>query len=744
MKRRPSRIAPLLLLTLAFLFFPAMVSLAWSTGACAWANQEEGVLQEALHYLAEGQRAKAIHSLRSLDRVELSSSLSRRLDFLLGILYAKERRWDLAKTYLQRASLTCPELRDYSLYYLAEADLQQGKTASAILTLKQLLALRESSRWKRLARFRLANAYLKNHDMAEAEKAFRRILQETPTSPFALRAQLALAEIALGQGRQEAAASLLLQIDLEHPGSLEARCAKSLWSKLKPPLQLGWNQRFQRAQALFAAKKYEMATKEFKKNMSDPSAAVEDLRRATYYAGVSSFNARDYRGTVELLSPVAERKIDPEAEESLYWVGRSYLRLGKRAEGRFYLLSLTCRFPEGPWADDALYRLGLDEEAEGDFLQAQDTFGRLLERYPESELKGEALWHRGWASYRQGNQRAALKSFLMLYAHQAGSTEANQSLYWIGRSLERMDCPSAAALQYQRILSAPQSDYYFFRALSRLAGIEAFQPEAVVMHLAEDGPPPSTPAPSPGRATASKKAEGTPLRRARELSNLGLDEEALQEYREAISLSPRDLSLVAEACSQSLRLGRPEKALSWAKRYLSFNWDEAGEAVSSEQPCYHYPLGYWDIAQRPEEIWASDPYLIMAVIREESSFAPDCVSGAGAKGLMQLMPSTASLVARGLGEPIDAAGGDLFRPELNIRLGARYLQDLLREFKGNLPLALASYNAGPARVRQWLAKSGDLDNEEFTESIPFSETRSYVKKVLRSYEVYKILYEGKG
>jgi soluble lytic murein transglycosylase len=72
------------------------------------------------------------------------------------------------------------------------------------------------------------------------------------------------------------------------------------------------------------------------------------------------------------------------------------------------------------------------------------------------------------------------------------------------------------------------------------------------------------------------------------------------------------------------------------------------------------------------------------------------------------------------------------------------LQDLLREFKGNLPLALASYNAGPARVRQWLAKSGDLDNEEFTESIPFSETRSYVKKVLRSYEVYKILYEGKG
>jgi soluble lytic murein transglycosylase len=107
------------------------------------------------------------------------------------------------------------------------------------------------------------------------------------------------------------------------------------------------------------------------------------------------------------------------------------------------------------------------------------------------------------------------------------------------------------------------------------------------------------------------------------------------------------------------------------------------------------------------------------------------------------MPATASQVAGGRGTSIDNDSKILFQPELNIRLGAHYLRELLQEFKGNLTLSLASYNAGPHRVRRWLDLSPYLDEEEFAESIPFWETRSYVKKVLRSYEVYKILYEGK-
>ena len=104
---------------------------------------------------------------------------------------------------------------------------------------------------------------------------------------------------------------------------------------------------------------------------------------------------------------------------------------------------------------------------------------------------------------------------------------------------------------------------------------------------------------------------------------------------------------------------------------------------------------------------------------------------------------SASQVAKEVGEPFDGDEEDLFQPDLNIRLGARYLRDLLEEFPGNLGLAVASYNAGPRPVKRWLSKFTDYDPEEFIESIPYAETRAYVKRVLRSYEVYKLLYQGK-
>jgi len=297
-----------------------------------------------------------------------------------------------------------------------------------------------------------------------------------------------------------------------------------------------------------------------------------------------------------------------------------------------------------------------------------------------------------------------------------------------------MDEREAAALRYEEIVSAGQFDYYFFRSLSRLASIEAFQPTAVVSEMIMEEP---SSAVASATIRSSRKAAAPFLDRARELGRIGLHDEALAEYAEAVSSSPGYTPVVEEACAQSLKMGRPDRTLSWAKRFLPRKpWN--GGTDSSDPPSYHYPLGYWEIVQREETAGTIDPFLIVAVIREESAFSPGCVSPAGARGLMQLLPTTASKVAGRNGCQ------DLFQPDLNIHLGASYLKELLEQFKGNLILALASYNAGPHRVKRWLEHSPFLDDEEFTESIPFTETRSYVKKVLRSYEVYKILYEGKA
>lgn len=707
----------------------------------AWASPEDP-FQSAASLLSAGKRLSAIETLRSLEEEGPLSSLSGKVDFLLGILWAKEKRWKEAQIHLQRASASYPELLDYSLFFLAESQLQQGEYAAAIEALKRLLALSSRSRWKELARLRLGDAYLGAQDFSEAEKAYRGFLQDFPRSSQSNQARLCLAKVALHQGQSRTAASLLLQVELENPRSAEAKVAKSIWRKIAPPLHLDWNQRFRRALALFSAREYQRAAEEFRRLSGDPSAAEEEAGRAAFHAGMASFRARDYEGALRLLSPIGESGAGPMAEESLYWMGRSHLRLGNREEGRFSLLLLTCRFPRGPWADDAWFHLGLDEEGEGDFLQARDTYGRLIQEYPGSELWERALWRRGWASYRGGDLLSAWGDFHALYARRQGSPETSQWLYWMGRTLERMDCPAAASIWYQSMLSTGPYTYYFFRALHRLAGIEAFEPWAIQRDQEDLKPRSPLPSESP-LPLPSDPACAAFLERARELAGMGLDEEALAEYGEAISLSPGDLDLVREACSHSLRMGRPDKALGWARRHLPSSWSNGGDSDLWQSVKYYYPLGYWEIVQIPEKVSAVDPYLVLAVMREESSFSADCISEAGAKGLMQLMPSTASLVAKGLGESSHLRCAGLFQPDLNIRLGAQYLADLLQEYQGNLTLALASYNAGPQAVKKWLARSPNLEDDEFIEAIPYAETHAYVKRVLRSYQIYKILYEGR-
>jgi soluble lytic murein transglycosylase len=119
------------------------------------------------------------------------------------------------------------------------------------------------------------------------------------------------------------------------------------------------------------------------------------------------------------------------------------------------------------------------------------------------------------------------------------------------------------------------------------------------------------------------------------------------------------------------------------------------------------------------------------------------VSAAGAVGLTQLMPPTAQEMARRLKLPRPGAA-DLADPALNIRLGAAHLGELLARFGGSAPLALAAYNAGGGAVRGWWRARAALPLDEFVEDIPLQETRGYVKRVLRSYAAYRMLYGAEG
>jgi soluble lytic murein transglycosylase len=155
---------------------------------------------------------------------------------------------------------------------------------------------------------------------------------------------------------------------------------------------------------------------------------------------------------------------------------------------------------------------------------------------------------------------------------------------------------------------------------------------------------------------------------------------------------------------------------------------------------YIYPLKYEQTIIRYSNEYGVDPFLVASVIKVESNFSPDVISGQGAIGLMQLMPKTAFWAAEEIGMQ-EIQIEDLRNPDINIKIGTWYLSSLLEEFNEDITLSLAAYNGGRGNVSKWI-ESGMLDKNK-EEEIPFLETRNFVARVRKSYIWYKRLYKDK-
>lgn len=154
--------------------------------------------------------------------------------------------------------------------------------------------------------------------------------------------------------------------------------------------------------------------------------------------------------------------------------------------------------------------------------------------------------------------------------------------------------------------------------------------------------------------------------------------------------------------------------------------------------CSLYPLKYVEEIREYSSEWGVDPYFVAAVIKAESNFDPKALSVAGAKGLMQLTDETADFCSGKVG--LVLGEGDIYEPDVNIRLGVYYLDRMLELFDSDRSLAVAAYNAGEGRVRQWLANGEYSADGKSLHTIPYEETRNHVKKIEGYMKIYKILY----
>ena len=152
-----------------------------------------------------------------------------------------------------------------------------------------------------------------------------------------------------------------------------------------------------------------------------------------------------------------------------------------------------------------------------------------------------------------------------------------------------------------------------------------------------------------------------------------------------------------------------------------------------------YPLKYSEYIEKYAKEYEIDKYLVYAIIKAESNFKEDARSNSGAIGLMQIMEATAMEIANKM--DLNVTKEDLFKPELNIKIGLKYFTSLLEKYNNNYNLAIIAYNAGIGNVDKWIKEGIIKQDGTDIENVPFKETNNYVRKILRDYEIYKELYE---
>jgi soluble lytic murein transglycosylase len=207
------------------------------------------------------------------------------------------------------------------------------------------------------------------------------------------------------------------------------------------------------------------------------------------------------------------------------------------------------------------------------------------------------------------------------------------------------------------------------------------------------------------------------------LADLGQYDAARAEYQRVARAHPEDLFALGDLLHRLERIGAMNQALQVSYMMVTAE-QERGVPMTLASFRRMYPTYYWGEINRTAQEMDLDPNLILAIIRQESAFNEDAVSSAGARGLMQVMPATGNSLAR---------------------FGSQHLSDHLRYFKRSkgrsLGLALSAYNAGLKAARRWSRRLTAGDVDEFVESIPYRETRNYVKLVYRNYQVYSYLQQ---
>ncbi len=437
------------------------------------------------------------------------------------------------------------------------------------------------------------------------------------------------------------------------------------------------------------------------------------------------------------------------------WEQKGFLEwavLNRYDAGVKTFLDFVAAVPVSPSAPAFLMNAARVTERSGNLEEAAQLWDRVANEYPSSEPVPDALFLAGIARYRLGNFSGALASFQRGLILSTRPRDLARAYLWIGKTHEKLGDNAATIKAWQQAQMTDPGGYYSLRAQDLLLKRQPFQsPPSINLDIDLEkerrdaeawvrltfGLPPETDLSTPGAL-----AQDPRFIRGTELWELGMYDEARLEFealREAVKTNPADSFRLA---NHLLEIGLYRSAIFAAREVLSLAGLES-QSASLAAPAYfnhvRYGLYYRDLILPEEERYGMDPLFMFSVIRQESLFEGFVRSSAGARGLMQIIPSTGAQIAAELNWPPQYTEEDLYRPNVSIRFGTYYLDKNRKLLGGSIYGSLAAYNAGPGNALTWKELAGD-DPDLFLEVVRFQETRDYIRYIYEIYAAYRAIY----
>jgi soluble lytic murein transglycosylase len=694
------------------------------------------LLVQLARALRDNSNPTAYAALSAFAAKNAKNDLGARAALALGYYDLTRDKPELALGWL-RKTVDDKLLREYVQYWQAQTSLALGQKGEGLEQLRSFRRDFPDSVMTEQAVTSLAQTALASGKEVDALAALD-AYPNTTSKPalLLLRAQTREKLAAKGDKPLSATADYL-DLYYRFPLNDEAKAA----GQRIPSLQSALGEEFPgtpmqtqmaRAETFFLAKRWHEARVEYAGLL--PKLAGADHERAELRIAQCDSQSG---GKPELLSAVSVT--DPELDaERIFAISQAYRAQNLEMQMLEEIDQLVMRHPQSPWVEDGLFATGNYYWVNLDRARAAEFYRRALEAFPDGKDSQTAAWRVAWTAYLDRKPEAAdmLEAYVRRFP---ASSYIQDALYWLGRAYERSGNAAYARSFYLAAATRFPLTYFGEKASARLHP----EPDGIgdaPVNLAEflsviPPAPPLLPVDLPLPAKAQEREA-----RARALSDIAFDASAELEYRAAyaVTRSPR---LLIDAAGAAIAAGHYAVGITTMRQVFPQLEARRVPEIPKEAWRTAFPLPYESSLRSAASANRVDPMLVAGLARQESAFESNAVSHQGAMGLMQVMPGTASKLARQL--KVRYARARLTDPGYNLKLGSRYLADLIQVF-GTQEAALAAYNAGEDRVVQWTAGQNYLETAEFVESIPFTETREYVQIVIRNAEVYRQVYGPEG